>query len=134
MSDSSKSVNKQDSNLFISYRRDDSSGYTGRLYDRLCSYYGEDRVFMDIDSILPGDDFVDVIEKAVSSCKVLIAVIGRQWLTDIAGNNRLLDNPYDFVRIEILTALSRNIRVIPVLVQGATIPRSENLPDILRPL
>jgi hypothetical protein len=134
MSASSKSIISQGGNLFISYRRSDTPGYAGRLYDRLCRYYGEDRVFMDIDSIQPGDDFVDVIEKAVSSCKVLIAVIGKQWLTDPAGTNRLLDNPHDFVRIEISTALARNIRVIPVLVQGAIIPRTEDLPDILRPL
>jgi hypothetical protein len=127
-------VTKQSSNLFISYRREDSSGYAGRLYDRLSGYFGQDRIFMDIDSIEPGDDFVTVIEDAVSSCKALIAVIGRGWLTDRLGNKRHLDNPYDFVRLEISVALSRNIRVIPVLVQNATIPLPESLPEILRPL
>jgi len=123
------------SRIFISYRRDDSAGYAGRLYDRLSQRFGGDQIFMDIDTIEPGLDFVEVIEKAVGSCDVLIALIGRQWLTiaDATGRRRL-DNPEDFVRLEIATALDRNIRVIPVLVRGATMPRSTDLPDVLKKL
>ena len=117
--------------IFICYRRDDSEGYAGRLYDRLSSHFGVENVFMDI-VIEPGEDFVEVIEHAISSCNILLAVIGKQWLTinDPAGRRRL-DNRNDFVRLEIETALQRNIRVIPLLVQGALMPRLEDLPESL---
>jgi formylglycine-generating enzyme required for sulfatase activity len=123
------------SRIFISYRREDSSGYAGRLYDRLSQHFGDDNIFMDIDPIEPGLDFVEVIEKAVGPCDVLIALIGRQWLTitDASGRRRL-DNPEDFVRLEIKTALDRNIRVIPTLISGATMPQPEELPDELKKL
>jgi hypothetical protein len=90
---------------------------------------------MDIDAIAPGDDFINVIEKTVGECDVLIAVIGSHWLTcvDEQGGRRL-DNPEDFVRREIATALKRDIRVIPVLVDRASMPRSTDLPDDLKPL
>ena len=74
------------SGIFISYRRDDSSGHAGRLFDKLVDRFGKDRIFMDIDTIEPGEDFVKVIEEAVASCEVLIAVIGRSWLST-AGRN-----------------------------------------------
>jgi hypothetical protein len=121
--------------IFISYRRDDSGGWAGRLYDRLSQHFGRDNVFMDIDTIEPGLDFVEVIGQAVGSCDALIALIGKQWLTltDDAGRRRL-DDPEDFVRLEIAAALARNIRVIPALVQGARMPRSPDLPDVLRML
>ena len=121
--------------IFLSYRRDDSGGYAGRLFDRLSQHFGRDNLFMDIDTIGLGLDFVEAIENAVGSCDVLLAVIGRQWLTstDPLGHRRL-DNPEDFVRLEITTALERRIRVIPVLVGGASMPRSTELPDVLRPL
>jgi hypothetical protein len=121
--------------IFISYRRDDSGGWAGRLYDRLSQHFGRDNVFMDIDTIEPGLDFVEVIEQAVGSCDALIALIGRQWLTitDTSGRRRL-DNAEDFVRLEIAAALARNIRVIPALVQGARMPDSTDLPDVLRTL
>lgn len=119
--------------VFISYRRDDSSGYAGRLYDRLSQHFGRDNLFMDVNSIPLGLDFVDVIQHAVGSCDVLLAVIGRQWLTSTdAQGSRRLDNPEDFVRLEILAALERRIRVIPVLVGGAVMPRSTELPDVLQ--
>jgi len=122
-------------NIFISYRREDSLGHTGRLFDRLGKHFGKTHVFMDIAGIEPGLDFVEAIDKAVSSCDVFIVVIGKQWLnvTDADGRRRL-DNPEDFIRLELGTALRRNIRVIPVLVQGATAPSSENLPEDLRML
>jgi TIR domain len=118
--------------IFISYRRDDSGGWAGRLYDRLSQHFGQENVFMDI-TIEPGLDFVEVIEQAVGSCDALIAVIGKQWLaiTDDGGLRRL-DHPEDFVRLEIAAALARNIRVIPALVEGARMPLPTDLPDGLQ--
>ena len=117
--------------IFISYRREDTSGEAGRLYDRLAGHFGKDQVFMDIDTIRPGVDFVEVINDAVGSCEVLVAVIGKQWLTvqDENGNRRL-DDPEDFTRLEITAALDRNIRVIPALVGDAKMPKA-NLPEEL---
>src|SRR5215471_16956680 len=95
---------------------------------------------MDIDTIVLGLDFVEAIQDAVGSCDVLLAVIGRQWLTSTdrpstdRRRRRRLDNPEDFVRLEIMTALERRIRVIPVLVGGASMPKSTELPDVLQPL
>jgi tetratricopeptide (TPR) repeat protein len=121
--------------IFLSYRREDSGGWAGRLYDRLSQRFGDEHVFMDIDAIEPGLDFVEVIQQAVLSCDVLITLIGRQWLTvaDATGKPRLT-NPEDFVRLEIAAALERNIRIIPVLVQDAPMPRSADLPDDLKRL
>lgn len=119
--------------IFINYRREDSRADAGRLFDWLSGHFGKDRVFMDIaGSIEPGMDFDEVIERAVTSCEALIVVIGKQWLTttDSAGRRRL-DNPNDYVRLEIAKALQRNIRVIPVLVQEATMPTAEELPEDL---
>jgi tetratricopeptide (TPR) repeat protein len=118
--------------IFISYRRDDSSASAGRLYDRLLVRLPNNHIFIDVD-LEPGIDFVEAIESSVSSCDVLIAVIGKRWLTssDEEGKRRL-GNSDDFVRLEIATALKRNIRVIPVLVDGALMPRSSELPDDLK--
>lgn len=125
---------RRSSNIFINYRREDSAGYAGRLFDRLSGRF-PDRVFMDVDTIEPGIDFVDTIEQAVGCCEVLIVVIGSEWLhlTDASGRRRL-ENPNDFVRLEIATALDRNIRIIPVLVEGAAMPRPEDLPPDLAKL
>jgi len=120
---------KKFSGIFVSYRREDSAGHAGRLFDRLVEHFGRGRIFMDIDTIEPGEDFVTVIENAVSSCDVLIAVIGRSWLSP-NGSGRL-DRPTDFVRLEIATALRREIRVIPVLVQRASLPKPQELPEDL---
>ncbi|MBV8549910.1 MAG: toll/interleukin-1 receptor domain-containing protein [Acidobacteriaceae bacterium] len=118
--------------IFISYRREDSSGYAGRLFDRLEDRFGRRNLFMDIDSLAPGVDFVEVINSNVSACDVLLAVIGKNWLTakDDRGRPRL-DSPEDFVRLEISAALKRGVRVIPVLVGGAQMPRSQELPQEL---
>jgi len=118
--------------VFISYRREDSSGYTGRLFDIVSSHFGRQNTFMDLDAIQGGDDFAAVIEKKISISDVLLAVIGAHWLTiaDEQGERRL-NNPRDFVRLEIGKALKRGIRVIPVLVGGAVMPRAEDLPDDL---
>jgi TPR repeat protein len=121
--------------IFISYRRDDASHPAGRLYDRLSAHFTQSQIFIDVDNIPPGIDFVEVIEQSVGSCNVLVAVIGKRWLSsaDEEGRRRL-DNPEDFVRLEIATALKRGIRVIPVLVDGASMPRSGELPDDLKSL
>jgi TIR domain len=121
--------------IFISYRREESRWSAGRLYDRLCARFDRKQVFMDIDAIALGDDFVKAIEKTVGECDVLIAVIGAHWLTSKdEQDSRRLDNPEDFVRMEIGTALRRDIRVIPVLVDGALMPRPTDLPDDLKAL
>ncbi|MGH9930520.1 MAG: SUMF1/EgtB/PvdO family nonheme iron enzyme [Pyrinomonadaceae bacterium] len=117
--------------IFVSYRRDDCAGHAGRLYDTLVAHFGEDHIFMDVDTIEPGEDFVEVIESAVASCEVLIAVIGRQWLSRFGESARLLENPNDFVRMEVAAALKRDIRVIPVMVQRATMPSPKDLPEDL---
>lgn len=121
--------------IFISYRRDDSLGSTGRIYDRLLVYFPREQIFMDVDTIPPGEDFIQAIEKAVGSCDILLAVIGRDWLQikDRHGR-RSLENPKDFVRTEIKAALDRNICVMPVLVEEAEMPNEEDLPDDLKPL
>jgi len=122
-----RSLGRQ-ANIFINYRREDTAGHAGRLFDGLSGRF-PGRVFMDIDTIEPGIDFVEIIEEAVGCCEVLIVMIGRDWLplADDTGRRRL-DNPHDFVRLEISTALAREIRVIPVLVEDATMPRPEDLP------
>ncbi len=120
------------SRIFISYRRDDSPAYAGRLFDQLSARFGESQVFMDVDTLEPGVDFVQRIEESVGSADVLIAVIGRGWASAVdESGHRKLDNPHDFVRIEVGGALRRNIRVIPVLVAGARMPTAEELPDDL---
>jgi hypothetical protein len=123
------SSTQQFSGIFVSYRRDDSSGHAGRLADRLVEHFGRKRIFVDIDTIEPGEDFVTVIENAVASCEILIAVIGQNWLSG-SGSGQL-DNPNNFVRLEIGTALRRDIRVIPVLVQRASMPKPQDLPEDL---
>ena len=121
--------------VFISYRREDTAYSAGWLFDRLSARLGPDRVFKDVDSIELGENFVDVIMAAVGSCDVLLALIGDRWLTVTdAGGNRRLDDPGDFVRLEIEAALSRDVRVIPILVDGATMPRADQLPTSLAKL
>jgi hypothetical protein len=116
--------------IFISYRRDDSSAFAGRLYDRLVERYGMDQVFMDVDNIPPGVDFAEAIAQAVGTCDVLLAVIGQHWLT-VTGQDgrRRLDNPRDMVRLEVEAALTRDVPVIPVLVGGAAMPPEQELPE-----
>ena len=123
------------SRIFISYRRGTSSAHAGRLADRLSAEFGGDYVFMDVDTIEPGADFVDYIEEAVGSCDVLIALIGGEWLEcrDETGSRRL-DDPEDFVRLEVGAGLERDIRVVPVLVEGAVMPRAHELPEPLQRL
>ena len=121
--------------VFLSYRREDTSGHAGRIYDELAKSFGPSQVFMDVDALEPGADFPERLQAAVGATDVLVAVIGRQWLDtrDEVGARRL-DNPDDFVRIEIAAALERGILVIPVLVGGTSFPTAAELPDALKPL
>jgi TIR domain len=115
--------------IFVSYRRDDTAYPAGWLVDRLVGQFGTSRVFKDVDSIQLGNDFVADIMAAVGSCAVLLAVIGVRWLTATGEDGRRrLEDPSDFVRLEIEAALARNVRVIPVLVDGARMPRATDLP------
>src|SRR5512145_1595281 len=105
---------------FISYRRDDAAGYAGRLHEALEDRLGKNEVFRDVDTLEPGRDFIDAIEHRLRECRVFLALIGREWLDsrDSAGRRRL-DQPHDFVRLEITTALARtDVLVIPVLIEG----------------
>ncbi len=123
------------SSIFISYRRDDAEGQAGRLYDDLVAEFGAESVFMDVADIQPGRDFRKVIEQSLSSCGAFLSVIGKGWVTakDESGKRRL-DDPADFVRVETATALRRDIPLVPVLVQGATTPKPDQLPDELKDL
>ena len=123
------------SRIFISYRREETAYPASWLYDRLRSQFGGAQVFKDVDNIKPGDDFVDTITSAVGSCDVLLAVIGPRWaaVTDARGRRRI-DDPADFVRLEVETALGRNVRVIPLLVDHAEMPDGAELPRTLAPL
>jgi hypothetical protein len=121
--------------IIINYRREDGSTWAERLYDRLQIRFPKNQIFIDVDNLDPGIDFVEAIEQSVGSGDVLIAVIGKRWLiSSEAEGSRRLDNPDDFVRLEIATALKRNIRVIPVLVDDASMPRASDLPDDLKSL
>lgn len=120
------------SRVFICYRREDSSGHAGRLYDRLRAHFDADEVFMDIDAIDPGVDYLELIDRTIDSVDVMIVLIGQHWLAarDPTGSRRL-DDSQDLVRLEISAALDRNIRVIPVLVQGAVMPHPQDLPPAI---
>jgi hypothetical protein len=121
--------------VFLCYRRDDSAGYAGRVQDRLVQEFGRDLLFMDVDTSPLGVNFATVLRNEVAKCEVLLAVIGPHWLDarDEAGTRRL-DDPQDFVRIEIGAALQRNIPVIPILLDGAKVPKGNELPKDLEEL
>jgi hypothetical protein len=120
--------------IFINYRREDA-GYTGRLVDRLQNVFEPREIFLDVDNIAPGLDFVRELNDRVAECDIMLAVIGQSWIDarDSAGARRL-DNPDDFVRIELVSALSQDKLVVPVLVGGAVMPRPDELPDALKQL
>lgn len=122
-------------NIFISYRRADSEGSAGRIYDYLQACFGFDRVFMDVTDIGLEEDFVDAIHQAISSCQVVIVLIGPRWHTikDEMGRMRLEDT-HDFVRVEVQAALESGVLVVPVLVHGAKMPEASELPVDLRAL
>jgi len=118
------------SRIFINYRRQDSEGYVGRLYDHLVQHFGRDEIFMDVDSIAPGKDFVQALDEAVAGCDVFISIIGPIWMTaaDDTGQRRL-DQWNDFVRMEIASALKQDKTVIPVLVGQAKMPAPKDVPE-----
>lgn len=121
--------------VFISYRREETAGHAGRLYDSMVTRFGEPHVFVDVE-LAPGIDFVQRIKEAVGACHVLLVMIGPRWaaVTDDEGQQRIAD-PDDFVRLEVETALSRpDVTVIPVLVAGAQMPDPDDLPESLRSL
>jgi predicted ATPase len=121
--------------IFISYRRDDARADAGRLSDHLVAAFGRDQVFMDVDTLQPGEDFQEAIRRALSACDVLVAVIGNRWLeVDDEAGGRRLDDPADPVRLEIETALAKNARVVPVLVGDARLPKANDLPPSIAPL
>jgi formylglycine-generating enzyme required for sulfatase activity len=123
------------SKILISYRREDSADITGRIYDRLIEQFGRDAVFKDVDSIPFGVDFRIYLDAQVAKCEVFLAVIGRDWMKKRGSRGKpRLDDPGDFVRIEIESALKRYIPVIPVLVGGASIPQADRLPVSIQDL
>lgn len=128
-------LNGMSGKIFINYRRGDEPGFTQALLGRLEQAFPADRLFIDVDNIPPGEDFVRMLEAQVAQCDALLAVIGHGWLnaTDERGSRRL-DDPNDFVRIEIESALKQGKRVIPVLVHEARMPRPDELPEAIRPL
>ncbi|HUL13218.1 MAG TPA: TIR domain-containing protein, partial [Methylococcaceae bacterium] len=121
--------------IFISYRRDDVPGYVRALMLEMKNMVGSQQVFLDMEDIEAGSDFVSIIEDALSHCEVLLAIVGPQWLTSTNHlEQRRLDDPNDFVRLEIATALRRNIPAIPVLIENAKMPSEDDLPSDLKPL
>ena len=121
--------------IFISYRRSDSGGHAGRLHDYLKNYFGDERLFFDVDTIEAGVNFEEKINSELDNSDAVLVLIGNQWL-DVrdAGGKRRLDNPQDYVRLEIQTALGKDITVIPILLQGAQMPSGGDLPEFLRDL
>lgn len=122
-------------NIFISYRRADSAPWARSLYMALEKHFVRKQLFMDVDDIKPGAEFAKVLDEKVAQCDVMLVLIGKGWLE--ASNERglrRLDDASDFVRIEIESALKRDIKIVPVLVDGASMPRPADLPDRLAPL
>ncbi len=119
-------------NIFVNYRQQDSRADAGRIYDRLSKHFGNEHVFMDIDDIQPGENYIQILDYTLARCSVMLVIIGANWVNmrNDAGQLRLNDE-YDFVRMEIISALERNIIVIPVLVGHAAMPRSAELPPEL---
>ena len=121
--------------IFLNYRRNDSEGEAGRLFDELTLHFSSESVFMDVAGIEPGRDFRKAIDERLATCSVLLAIIGHEWLEskNMLGQRRL-DDANDLVRIELASALRRDIPVVPVLVRGAKMPQPEQLPEELREL
>ena len=118
--------------IFISYRRGDSAAWAGRIWEHLTGAFGAERVFMDVDSLNLGEDFLDVIERYIDAIDVMLVIIGQRWVdaADAQGRRRL-DLDDDFVAIEIGRALERGCRVVPLLVDQASMPDTKELPPRL---
>jgi hypothetical protein len=115
--------------IFLSYRREDSAGHAGRIFDHLNGGFGYGRVFMDVEGIEAGENFAKAIEEAIAGCDTVVAVIGKRWAgeADSFGNRRI-DDPEDYVRQEIETALRLGVELVPVVVGGADFPHKQDLP------
>lgn len=120
--------------VFLSYRRDDTQAFVGRLSDRLGAEFGRDAIFLDVDAIPPGVDFRDHLSRAVRQCQVFIAIIGDRWIGAGDDGGRRLDDPADFVRTEIEQALAHGLPVIPLLVGHTPMPAVDDLPASLEML
>ncbi len=121
------------SRVFISYRRADSAQSATKLNRHLGMRFGKDLIFQDVDDIKPGADFLETIRQELAECQVFLIVIGPHWLIDAQGRRRL-DDPEDVLRMEVSEALSREATVLPVLVEGASMPSPDALPEPLKPL
>ena len=118
--------------IFLSYRRGDTAGHVGRLHDELVRVFGADRVFMDVGGIAPGEDFIGVLRQRLAESVVVLVAIGPRWVGINNDGSRRIDDPNDFVRLEVITALAdQKTRVIPVLCEGAKMPREATLPPAL---
>jgi TIR domain len=122
------------SRIFICYRRDDAGYVALMLCGRLRKVFGPDSVFIDVDTIPIGFDFRQYLDTAVSKCDYFLAIIGDFWLAPTDHTTKYIDDPSDFVRIEIEAALRRDIPIVPVLVGRARMPKENDLPESLRPL
>jgi TIR domain len=122
------------SKVFISYRRDDARWQAREIYRSLTQVLPHDHVFMDTKGIPPGVDFAEYLEGWVDRCDIMLALIGDGWAIDPKTGQRRLENPNDFVRIEVRKGLTRGIPVVPILLDGAKLPDAAQLPDDLRPL
>jgi hypothetical protein len=120
--------------VFISYRRDDAAGFAHAIHDRLVENLPKEQVFMDVGGIEPGADFVDKLKSTVNQCSVMLALIGKRWLGDNGGGRPRIHEPNDWIRAEVSTAIERGVRVIPVMLDGTSMPPAESLPEDLRPL
>ena len=121
--------------VFISYRRDDSGGQTGHLFDDLKKRFGDSEIFRDLEGLDPGVEYPDALNQALTDCEVVLVMIGARWSTITEARGRRIDQPDDFVRMEVAKALGRkDVCVIPVLVGGAKLPEEQELPEDLRPL
>ena len=122
--------------IFISYRRDDSAGYAGRLHEELAERFGTGEVFRDVDTLRAGQDFDEAIRRRLEQCNACVVMIGPGWLkAQNAAGQRRLGSAGDYVTMEIAAALGKpDVAVVPVLVGGATMPSPEELPELLRPL
>ncbi len=120
--------------IFISYRRSDTAGWAGRLADHLKSAFGDERVFIDVSDIDPGDDFERAIDAMLDRVDAVVVMIGPEWTTVEDDHGPRLARPDDHVRREVADALRSDVRVLPVLVDGAVMPATDQLPDDLQPL